>query len=57
MKFIYLSIFVLISLFGSCQNNQKPNIILILADDADIGDYEPYNSMFNIDDEIKHENS
>ena len=53
MKFIYLFIFVLISLTASCQNNKKPNIILILADDAGIGDYEPYNTMFNIDDDIK----
>jgi arylsulfatase A len=30
----------------------KPNIILILADDAGIGDYEPYNTLFETPDSV-----
>jgi arylsulfatase A len=32
--------------------NTKPNIILILADDAGIGDYEPYNTLFKTPDSV-----
>jgi arylsulfatase A len=30
----------------------KPNIVLILADDAGIGDYEPYNTLFKTSDSV-----
>lgn len=32
--------------------NTKPNIILILADDAGIGDYEPYSTLFKTPDSV-----
>jgi arylsulfatase A len=36
----------------SAPGTPRPNIILILADDAGIGDYEPYNTLFKTPDAV-----
>ena len=53
MKKTFLVLLLITSLKGFSQNGSVPNIILIVADDAGIGDYEPYNTMFSVNPNIK----
>ncbi len=53
MKKTFLVLLLLVSLKGFCQKSAVPNIILIVADDAGIGDYEPYNTMFSVNPAVK----
>ncbi|GEC72751.1 Arylsulfatase A [Flavobacterium flevense] len=53
MKKTFLILLLITSLKGFSQEVSSPNIILIVADDAGIGDYEPYNTMFSVDPAVK----
>jgi len=53
-KQITLPTFILVSCSGICgAQSEKPNIIFLLADDAGYADYQPYNELFNIPDNVR----
>ena len=52
-KGVFIVMFLCFGIFALHAQNDRPNIIFLLADDAGYADYEPYNEMFDISDDVR----
>lgn len=52
-KGVLIIIYLCFGIFALHEQNDRPNIIFLLANAAGYADYEPYNEMFHIFDDVR----